>query len=193
MATKQKRRTIRRGLGETDQPVVILQNQNRKMFGSDLFKTSSDDSVLKTVITWGAAAFAAYYGGGYLLGSIHKKQAETSLADEEQKAVTTTNTAAALAGQLKRAISDWSNTDEDTVWDIFEGGKIQSYQYYNAVAASYKIQTQGRILDDDLYNNLDPWTEPWKPDWNRLKPTLDKIKRTSSASFKKATPVKAKK
>ena len=188
MATKKRKRRRRKALGDTDQPVVILQNRNRK-FGSDLLKTQSDDSVLKTVVTWSAAAFVAYYGGTFLLGSVQKRNAENVLAKEEDKAATTTNTAAALAGRLKLAIADYGNTDEQTIWDIFEGKLIQSKEYFNEVAISYKIQTKGRVLINDLYNNLDSWAEPWKPDWNRLKPTLDKIMLKSRATFKKAKSV----
>lgn len=177
-------------LGDTDQPVVVV--RNRKSAAETLFKTSGDDSVLKTAVVYVGAGFVAYYGAKLLMGSIGKQVTETRIAREEEKSVTTTGTAAALAGQLKKAIADYGNTDEATVFAIFEGKQIQSRQYLIEVATSYKLQTKGRVLLDDLYNNMDSWAEWWKPDWSRLKPTIDKIMATDRTKFKKVATTKKK-
>lgn len=175
---------------------MIYQSQSpRKIFGSDLLKRQNDDSILKTVVTWGLAIGAAYYGGGFLLASMKKKRQENVLVQEQVKAATKPDSAAYLAKQLMLAISDYGNTDEQVVWDIFESKppKIATREYFNDVAASYAIQTGGRDLQKDLYNNLDPWSEPWKPDWNRLKPTLERILANSRAKPVKPAPPKTKK
>ncbi len=195
-ARKTKKKSTRKGkgastLGDTEQPVVVV--RNRKSVADTLFKKGADDSVLKTAVVYVGGAFVAYYGAKLLIGNISKQHQENLVAKEEEKSVTTVNTAAAIAGQLKKAIADYGNTDEATVFNIFEGRQIQSRQYLIEVAASYKLQTKGRVLMDDLYNNLDSWAEWWKPDWNRLKPTIDKIMATDRTKFKKATTTTKKK
>lgn len=185
--TKKKRRSPK-GLGDTEQPVVVV--RNRKSAAETLFKTAGDDSILKTAVVYVGAGFVAYYGAKLLMGSISKQVQETRLAREETTAVTTTGTAAALAGQLKKAINEWGNTDETVVFSIFNGKQIQTRQFFIEVANSYKLQTKGRILLDDLYNNLDSTIETWKPDWNRIKPVIDKIMATDRTKLKPATKKK---
>ncbi len=181
-----KKHKRRKPLGEVvDERQVVVVRQPRRNLSAGLLKNQADDSVLASTLKWGIAIGVAYYGGRYLVGSISKTRTETVLAREEDRAATTTGTASALAGRLKQALSDWGNSDEQVVWDIFEGRQITTREYLLEVATSYKIQTKGRVLIDDLYNLLDSAYEIWKPDWNRLKPTLDKIMRTTRVVKKK--------
>ena len=138
-----------------------------------LLKVNKDDSPLKTVIVYGGAAFGAYYLFKLLNWDITRTQAQQQQEKEVQTAATQPTSAAALAAKLYRALSNWGNTDETVVYDTL--WTVASREFLQEIYASYKLQFS-RSLEQDLYETLDPWYLPHKPDWSVVKQRLDYIK-----------------
>ena len=137
-----KRPTKRKkGLGDTDQPVIVTQIRNRKSVAETLFKKQGDDSVLKDVVVWGLAIGGAFFGSKFLFGVLGKDLRKAREENERDRVVTNAATpekhpADGLALQLVKAINpDWVpdvpkqkpsafvEADEETVFRILAGGR----------------------------------------------------------------------
>jgi hypothetical protein len=139
-----------------------------------LWKVESDDSPIKSLVVYGGAVLGAYYLAKLLRSDLQRTQARQEQEQETQTAATTSSSAASKATRLHAALSDWGNTDEQTVYSIL-WTEVASVEHLNEIYASY-FKLFKTNLEQDLYNKLDSWTEPWKPDWNKVKARLTYLK-----------------
>jgi hypothetical protein len=178
----------------SDDNVIVVRGGDSRKSGivreaaTGLLSTKADDSPLKTLIVWGGTIFGAYFGAKLLLGEVKKSAAERTYEESTERSINSPDSAPGLAGQLVDAFgvrggaSMNFNVDETTVFDMFiTRKKIQTREFFGEVSAQYRILSKGRVLLDDLKNGLDSSLQPWQPDWNKLKPYIDKILRTPRA------------